>query len=273
MELWGDRPQNCRVNKAWQQFGKAEKGQRMFIAGNWKMNGTVEEAKSLAKALVDGLPEGAPTTAIFPPALHLAAVKDVIDGSPIFMGGQDCSGAGNGAHTGDISVDMLADIGARGVIVGHSERRTDHEETNAAIRSKVQAGMDAQLGVVLCVGETLAEREGGQAEDVVRSQLAECLPEEITHSGLVIAYEPVWAIGTGKVATRDDISAMHRMIRSWLEENRPAIGKTFILYGGSVKPSNAEDVFAADEVGGALVGGASLKADDFLGIIAAAMKA
>jgi triosephosphate isomerase len=245
----------------------------MFIAGNWKMNGTVTEARALAQALVDGLPSGAPRTAVFPPALHLSAVQDVLADSPIFAGGQDCSGAEKGAHTGDISASMLADIGARGVILGHSERRTDHGETNAEIRAKVQAGMDAGLGVVLCVGETLAEREAGTAEAVVRQQLAESLPEAITNTSLVLAYEPVWAIGTGKVATRDDISSMHAMIRAWLQENRPVIGQTLILYGGSVKPSNAEDVFAADEVGGALVGGASLKAEDFLGIIAAAMKA
>ena len=244
----------------------------MFIAGNWKMNGTVEEAKTLARALVDGLPAGAPTTAIFPPALHMPAVGEIIKGSPIFMGGQDCSGADNGAHTGDLSVSMLADIGARGVIVGHSERRTDHGETNAEILSKVEAGMKAGMGVVLCVGETLEERESGEAENVVRSQLAACLPTEFTSGSVVIAYEPVWAIGTGKVATVDDISAMHSMIRNWLRENRPAIGETFILYGGSVKASNAADVFGADEVGGALVGGASLKSEDFLGIIAAAMK-
>lgn len=244
----------------------------MFIAGNWKMNGTVAEAQALAKALVDGLPEGAPTTAIFPPALHLTAVGDVIKDSPIFMGGQDCSGAPNGAHTGDLSVAMLADIGARGVIVGHSERRTDHSETNAEILAKVEAGMAAGLGVVLCVGETLDERESGEAENVVRTQLEECLPVSFDSGSVVIAYEPVWAIGTGKVATVDDISAMHSMIRGWLRENRPAIGETFILYGGSVKASNAADVFGADHVGGALVGGASLKSDDFLGIIAAAMK-
>lgn len=245
----------------------------MFIAGNWKMNGTVAEAKTLAKALVDGLPDGAPTTAIFPPALHLSAVGDIIKDSPIFMGGQDCSGASNGAHTGDLSVQMLADIGARGVIVGHSERRTDHGETNAEILTKVEAGLDAGLGVVLCVGETLEERESGAAENVVRTQLEACLPASFSSGSVVIAYEPVWAIGTGKVATVDDISAMHSMIRGWLRENRPAIAETFILYGGSVKASNAADVFGAAEVGGALVGGASLKSDDFLGIIAAAMKA
>ena len=245
----------------------------MFIAGNWKMNGTVAEAQALAQALVNGLPEGAPATAIFPPALHLAAVSDVIKASPIFMGGQDCSGAENGAHTGDLSVAMLSDIGARGVIVGHSERRTDHGESNEAILAKVQAGQSAGLGVVLCVGETLEQRKSGDAETVVQSQLAACLPTTFASGSVVIAYEPVWAIGTGMVATVDDISAMHSMIRRWLQQNRPEIAETFILYGGSVKASNAAHVFGADEVGGALVGGASLKSDDFLGIIAAAMKA
>ena len=245
----------------------------MFIAGNWKMNGTVAEAQALAQALVDGLPAGAPRTAVFPPALPLSAVGEIIKDSPIFMGGQDCSSAASGAHTGDISVGMLADIGARGVLVGHSERRTDHGESNAEVLAKVQACLGASLGVVLCVGETLEQREAGEAEAVVRQQLDEGLPPKIENGGVAVAYEPVWAIGTGKVATVDDISAMHRMIRGWLQDNRPEIGDTFILYGGSVKASNAADVFAADEVGGALVGGASLKSEDFLGIIAAAMKA
>lgn len=245
----------------------------MFIAGNWKMNGTVAEATALAQALVDGLPANAPTTAVFPPAVHLAAVGEVLQESPIFMGGQDCSGAEKGAHTGDISAAMLADIGARGVIIGHSERRTDHGETDAEIRQKVEAGLRAGLGVVLCVGETLAERESGAAQSVVREQLEGSLPKVFPSGSVVIAYEPVWAIGTGKVATVEDIASMHGMIRAWLGENRPELAQTFILYGGSVKPSNAAEIFALDEVGGALVGGASLKSDDFLGIIAAAMKA
>ena len=243
----------------------------MFIAGNWKMNGTVAEAEALAQALVDGLPEGAPATAVFPPALHLGAVGKVLEGSKIFMGGQDCSGAEKGAHTGDISVSMLADMGARGVIVGHSERRTDHGESDADVLAKVKAGLSAGLGVVLCVGETLEERDRGRAEAVVREQLGGSLPTDFPAGSVVIAYEPVWAIGTGKVATLSDIAAMHGMIRSWLQDNRPEIAKTFILYGGSVKASNAAEIFATDEVGGALVGGASLKSDDFLGIIAAAM--
>lgn len=245
----------------------------MFIAGNWKMNGTVAQARDLAQALVNGLPDGAPATAIFPPAIHLAAVHDIIKDSPIFMGGQDCSSAENGAHTGDLSVAMLADIGARGVIVGHSERRTDHGESNEAILGKVKAAQSAGLGAVLCVGETLDERQSGRAETVVQSQLAACLPTTFDSGSVVIAYEPVWAIGTGMVATVQDISAMHSMIRQWLQSHRPEIADTFILYGGSVKAANAADVFGADEVGGALVGGASLKSDDFLGIIAAAMKA
>lgn len=244
----------------------------MFIAGNWKMNGTVSEARALAGALVQGLPENAPTTAIFPPAIHLAAVGDVIQESSIFMGGQDCSSAANGAHTGDVSVAMLKDMGARGVIVGHSERRAEHGETDAVARRKVEAGLEAGLGVILCVGETLDERESGNAEAVVRAQLAGSLPTAFPGGSVVIAYEPVWAIGTGKVATVDDIASMHRMIRAWLGDNRPELAQTFILYGGSVKPSNAAEIFAVEDVGGALVGGASLKSEDFLGIIAAAMK-
>ena len=245
----------------------------MFIAGNWKMNGTLDEARALARALAEQLPAGAPRTALFPPAPHLMAVLEEVADSPIFVGGQDCSPHPNGAHTGDVSAAMLVDLGARGVIVGHSERRTNHGETDAQVLAKVTAGMQAGIGVILCVGETLEQREAGQAEAVVRGQLAAGLPETLSGDAITIAYEPVWAIGTGKVATRDDISAMHRMIRAWLREHRPTLAETFILYGGSVKAANADDVFAAEEVGGALVGGASLKSDDFLGIITAAMNA
>ena len=245
----------------------------MFIAGNWKMNGTLDQARALARALAEQLPAGAPTTALFPPAPHLTAVLEEVADSPIFVGGQDCSPHPDGAHTGDVSAAMLVDLGARGVIVGHSERRTNHGETDAQVLAKVTAGMQAGIGVILCVGETLEQREAGQAEAVVRGQLAAGLPETLSGDAITIAYEPVWAIGTGKVATRDDISAMHRMIRAWLREHRPALAETFILYGGSVKAANADDVFAAEEVGGALVGGASLKSDDFLGIITAAMNA
>ncbi|MAH87640.1 MAG: triose-phosphate isomerase [Kiloniella sp.] len=245
----------------------------MFIAGNWKMNGTIEQARTLARQLANQLPTGAPTTALFPPAPHLSAVLAEVAESPIFVGGQDCSPHVQGAHTGDISAGMLADIGARGVIIGHSERRTNHGETDAEIHAKVSAAMRTGIGVILCVGETREQREAGEAEAVVRAQLAAGLPDPLSGNAVTVAYEPVWAIGTGKVATRDDISTMHRMIRAWLRAHQPPLAETFILYGGSVKAANADDVFAADEVGGALVGGASLKADDFLGIITAAMNA
>ncbi|CAI8366664.1 MAG: Triosephosphate isomerase [Rhodospirillaceae bacterium] len=160
----------------------------MFIAGNWKMNGTLDEARALARTLVDQLPEGAPTTALFPPAPHLTAVLEEVADSPIFVGGQDCSPHPNGAHTGDVSAAMLVDLGARGVIVGHSERRTNHGETDAQVLAKVTAGMQAGIGVILCVGETLEQREAGQAEAVVRRQLAAGLPESLSGDAITIAY-------------------------------------------------------------------------------------
>jgi triosephosphate isomerase (TIM) len=195
-----------------------------------------------------------------PPATLLAAVDAVLAGSGVALGGQDCHAAPSGAHTGDISAEMLADAGCGYVILGHSERRQHHGETDAIVRAKLSAALRAGLAPILCVGETLAEREAGRAIETVTSQLAGSLPESMPPDRLVVAYEPVWAIGTGRSATADDIAAMHLAIRTRL----PAA--TRILYGGSVNPKNAAELLAVENVDGALVGGASLKAEDFLAI-------
>jgi triosephosphate isomerase len=188
------------------------------------------------------------------------------------VGAQDCHAADGGAHTGDISAAMLKDSGADFVIVGHSERRADHGETDADVKAKAESALSVGLGVIVCVGETEAQRDAGQAEDVVAGQLEASLPRaEGAAEKTTVAYEPVWAIGTGRTPTVDDVSAMHRSIRERLTAIYGEAGtQVRILYGGSVKPDNAAELLAADEVGGALVGGASLTAESFLGIIVAA---
>ncbi|MBI1185938.1 MAG: triose-phosphate isomerase [Alphaproteobacteria bacterium] len=237
---------------------------RALIAGNWKMYGlaaALMELDALKAALA-----AAPATgdvAICPPATLLAQAAWKLKGAPILLGGQDCHTAGEGAHTGDLSAAMLADAGASLVIVGHSERRRDHGETDALVRAKADAALRAGLTPIVCVGETIEQRRAGQAEATVGAQIAGSLPAE---GELVVAYEPVWAIGTGLTASTDEIAAMHGFIRSTLG---PRAAATRILYGGSVKPQNAGEILALDEVDGALVGGASLKAADFSAIIRA----
>lgn len=242
---------------------------KQLIAGNWKMNGL---AASLAEvdAVKTGIGTAACEVALCPPATLVAAAAARADGSRLAIGGQDCHADKSGAHTGDIAAEMLADAGARLVIVGHSERRTDHGETDAIVRAKALAGWRAGLLVVLCVGETEGERRAGDTLAVLDRQLAGSVPDGATPANLVIAYEPVWAIGTGLTASNDDIRAAHAHIRSRLVSRfgGEAAGVR-ILYGGSVKPSNAKEILAIDGVDGALVGGASLKSADFLGIVAA----
>jgi triosephosphate isomerase len=190
--------------------------------------------------------------------------------SPIALGGQDCHAAASGAHTGDISVAQLADAGATHVIVGHSERRADHGETDATVRAKAEAVLAGGLTAIVCIGETLAEREAGRTLEVVGGQLAGSVPDAATGANTVIAYEPVWAIGTGKVATPAEIGEVHAFIRTELAKHFGAGAEAFrLLYGGSVKAANAAEVFAVPDVDGALVGGASLKAADFSPIVAA----
>lgn len=233
---------------------------RQLIAGNWKMNGLAASMDEAAKlgALLGGEPPADCDVLICPPATLLALLSGIAPGLGVALGGQDCHELACGAYTGDISAEMLRDAGAAYVIVGHSERRAYHSETDAVVKAKAHAALRAGLTPIVCVGETANERQAGLAEKVVGGQLAESLPGT---GPLVVAYEPVWAIGTGLTPTQEDIAAMHAFIRSHVEEG------VRILYGGSVKPSNAADILAIPDVNGALVGGASLKADDFYAII------
>ncbi len=236
--------------------------QRKLIAGNWKMNGLRAEATALAGALA-GLARSGRTGCdllVCPPATVLIPVADILAGSGIALGGQDCHAAEKGAYTGDVSAEMLKDAGCSHVILGHSERRHGHGESDAAIRPKVAAAWRAGLVAILCIGETRAEREAGRALAVVSAQLAGSLPEGAAAERLVVAYEPVWAIGTGLTPTLADIAEIHAGIRALLPRG------TRILYGGSVNPKNAGEILALADVDGGLVGGASLKAEDFWAI-------
>ncbi|HQT65478.1 MAG: triose-phosphate isomerase [Acidocella sp. 20-57-95] len=239
---------------------------RQVIAGNWKMSGSLTGVAAYAAAL-----QAANTPAqliVCPPFPLLPAFAAALAGSEIGLGAQDCHANISGAHTGDVAAALLKEIGASYVILGHSERRADHAESNAVVAGKVKTALAARLIPIVCVGESEAERDVGEAENVVCSQLTHSLPDDFT--GLV-AYEPIWAIGTGKTPTEADITAMHAAIRAALVARFGANGaKTLILYGGSVKPSNASAILALPEVGGALVGGASLVAADFTAIAASA---
>ena len=237
-------------------------GVKPLIAGNWKMHGTAAEAAALAGAVRDGAAGLPADLLVCPPFVHLAAVAALLRGSAVAVGAQDCHAAGKGAHTGDVSAPMLRDAGATHVILGHSERRADHGETDAMVRAKAAAAAGAGLVPIVCVGETEAQRLAGQAEAVVGRQLAESLPDGFAG---VIAYEPVWAIGTGRTPTEADIAAIHGAIRDRLAARFAAVGAaTRILYGGSMKPGNAKAILALPNVDGGLVGGASLVGEDFL---------
>jgi len=244
----------------------------ILIAGNWKMNGIGAEADSFLAKLAALRPERRPgrTLLICPPATLVSGMARPLNDLGVFAGGQDCHPEGKGAFTGEISATMLKDAGAAYVIVGHSERRAMHGETDAIVCSKAKAALHHGLIPIVCVGETLAEREAGQADAVVRGQVAGSVPDGIDGASLVVAYEPVWAIGTGRAATLDDIAAMHHVIRESLAGKSAAADKGLILYGGSVKPSNAAEILALDLVDGALIGGASLDAGDFMAIADAA---
>ena len=232
-----------------------------LIAGNWKMNGLRADALALCEALRAGAKGLACHLLVCPPATVLAEVARALGNTPVGVGGQDCAPEPSGAHTGDISAPMLRDAGANFVILGHSERRHGHGETSAQVRAKAEAAQRAGLTPIVCVGETEAERDAGGAQAVVGRQVAESLPPGFTG---VLAYEPVWAIGTGKTASEADVAAMHAYIREQAGPGAP------ILYGGSVKPGNAESLLAVPNVDGALIGGASLNAADFLAIARAA---
>jgi len=244
---------------------------RPLIAGNWKMNGlsaSLDEARAVAAAL-EQRPASA-RVAIFPPSTLLHRLAQAVEGSSVRVGGQDCHPKASGAHTGDISAEMIADASGTMVIVGHSERRTDHGETCQQVAAKVEAALAADLEPVVCVGESLEQRQAGEAVRFVVGQLRNSLPGGLEGRAFNVAYEPIWAIGTGHVASIDNIIEMHAAIRAELAARFGEQGRvTPILYGGSVKPENAAEILAAPEVGGALVGGASLKAKDFLAIIQA----
>jgi triosephosphate isomerase len=244
---------------------------RPLVAGNWKMNGLRQSSAELEK-IIRGSAEltGDVDLAICPPATLIATFAGIARGSHLAIGGQDCHTEPAGAFTGDISAEMLADAGASLVIVGHSERRTLHNETDGLVYRKVEAAWRAGLAAVCCVGETRAEREAGTTLDVVGRQLAASVPDGIAAKTLVIAYEPVWAIGSGLTPTPADVAEVHGYIRERLVGRHGAAGEGIrILYGGSVKPGNAAELMQVADVDGALVGGASLKAEDFLGIAAA----
>ncbi len=243
---------------------------RKLIVGNWKMNGRKAEALALANDLMGRLGQGAPDCDLMvcPPAVHVDAVAAVAAGRKLGVGGQDCHAAASGAHTGDIAAPMLKELGCVSVILGHSERRTNHGETDAQVKAKATAARAAGLLPIVAIGETLAQRDAGQTLTVVASQLRGSLPDGSDASNTVVAYEPVWAIGTGRTATVEQVAEVHAAIQA---EATAIMGADKakglrILYGGSVTPANAQALLALADVGGALVGGASLKGDQFWAI-------
>ena len=233
---------------------------RRIAAGNWKMNGTGADLAEVA-AIAAGAPEGVEVI-LAPPATLLSRAAP----HPVTLAAQDCHPAASGAHTGDLSAPMLREAGASAVILGHSERRAGHGETDADVRAKVAAARDAGLLAIVCVGETLEQRDAGEALATVRAQAAGSLPDDCTPRDTVLAYEPVWAIGTGRVAEPAQIEEVHAALRAALAERFPEGEEIALLYGGSVKAANAAEIFAVGPVDGALVGGASLRAADFLPI-------
>ncbi len=237
---------------------------RKLAAGNWKMNGTLAALAEIDRLLADHPAPGCDVL-ICPPATLIQAMA----AKGIATGGQDCHAKASGAHTGDIAAAQLKDAGASHVILGHSERRTDHGETDAQVAAKSLAAHEAGLVAVICVGETEAQRDAGQTLEVIAAQLAGSIPEGATATNTVIAYEPVWAIGTGRTPSNDQIAEVHALMRARLSARFADGADMALLYGGSVKPGNAAEIFAIPHVNGALVGGASLKAGDFGPIIAA----
>jgi triosephosphate isomerase len=242
---------------------------RPLIAGNWKMNGTsasLGELRAIGHGFMSGL-DAETEALVCVPATLLGQAAAVLSSTPVKVGGQDCHPKASGAHTGDISAEMLKDAGASHVIVGHSERRSDHGERDETVRAKAEAAWRAGLAAIICIGESEAERKSGATLDVLTRQLAGSVPDGVTAADTIIAYEPVWAIGTGLTPTRADVAEAHAHIRSELQARHGAeAGGIRLLYGGSVKPSNAVELLGIANVDGALVGGASLKAANFLAI-------
>jgi triosephosphate isomerase len=245
----------------------------LVVAGNWKMNGLRADLKEI-QCVKEAIGSGCPCAIwIFPPATLIESAAALAAGSPLTIGAQDCHTGSAGAFTGDLSAAMLKDAGAAAVIVGHSERRSGHGETSRLVRAKAAAALKSGLSVIVCLGETRGEREAGLAPAVCTRQLRDSLPDESTPGNTIIAYEPVWAIGTGLQATTVDITEIHALLRAGLGSHAGGTQGWRILYGGSVSPANAASIFASKEVDGVLVGGASLKAPSFLAIIAAANEA
>ncbi|MDH3239385.1 MAG: triose-phosphate isomerase [Alphaproteobacteria bacterium] len=241
---------------------------RPLIAGNWKMNAGGAEGRALAEAVGAGAAEAAShcDLLVCPPAVILAAVADALAGSPVAVGGQDCHEAASGAHTGDLAAAMLAEAGASFVIVGHSERRADHAESDALVRAKAAAAHGAGLIAIICIGETEAQRDAGETLAVLSGQIAGSIPDGANAANTVIAYEPVWAIGTGRTPTADEVAEAHAHIRERIKGGIARSEEARLLYGGSVNPKNAGELLAVANVNGALVGGASLEAASFLEI-------
>lgn len=244
---------------------------RRLIAGNWKMNLLRADARALATAVASAGPFSAEVV-LCPPAVLVRDVVEALAGTQVRVGGQDCHPEPSGAHTGDTAAPLLRDAGCTHVIVGHSERRQNHGETNAQVAAKTVAALDASLVPIICIGETEAERDAGATETVLARQVAESVPAAGERAAFVVAYEPVWAIGTGRTATIEQVASAHAHIRERLEAafGVATAAATPLLYGGSVKPGNAAELLATAHVDGALVGGASLKAEDFIAIINAA---
>ncbi|MCU0955458.1 MAG: triose-phosphate isomerase [Hyphomicrobium sp.] len=244
---------------------------RPLVAGNWKMNGLrtgIAEVRAVSAGLAAQGGPAAVDVLICPPATLIMVMAEILKGTQVSVGAQDCHWAPSGAHTGDVSPEILADAGATAIIVGHSERRADHGETDSMVRLKQEAVHRAGLTAIVCIGETKGQRLAGQTIDVVVRQLQSSLSAGTTSANTVVAYEPVWAIGTGLTPTLDDVADVHSAIRGQLVDRFGPDGRSVrILYGGSVKPQNAKELMSIDNVNGALVGGASLKAADFLGIV------
>lgn len=239
-----------------------------LVAGNWKMNGTAESAINLARQIVDGCRGKSATVALFPPHIHIPYVADITKGKAVVVGGQDCHEEEAGAFTGNISAAMLKDLACQYVIVGHSERRQLQGENNQQVKKKAERAIQHDIIPIICIGETLEERESGKANKVIYDQIKKSIPKEATTENTIIAYEPVWAIGTGRVATSKDIKEMHSHINKSVKDNFPGFKQGVqILYGGSVKGKNAKEILSTEGVGGVLVGGASLDAKDFLTIV------
>ena len=244
---------------------------KKLIAGNWKMNGGLAANEALVQAMLTGIGQPAADVALCAPAPYLAQLQSLLQGGPIAWGSQDVSAHEQGAYTGEVSVSMLKDFGCRYAIVGHSERRQYHGETDAVVAAKAQRALAGGVTPIVCVGETLAEREAGETDAVVKRQLAAVI-HTVAHctTEIVVAYEPVWAIGTGKTATPEMAQAVHAVLRAQLAAATQNPKRVHILYGGSMNAANAASLLAQPDIDGGLIGGASLKASDFLSIVAAA---